>query len=297
MTIIVKLNGGLGNQLFQYAFARGVSVSTKTNFRLDVTPFHTYYKSDSYELSKFNIQEHIAKETDMFGFVWLRKHNTFFNFIYHRLKFNKILRLWYYMEKTFMYDQNVFSRKGTTYFDGFWQTEKYFKNIEDDVRKEITLKAALSPQSQKIQEEIQKTQSVSIHVRRFDTRFDTESKHKPWHSLCSPEYYERAIEHIVKHVKSPHFFIFSDNYEWAAETFKTLKYPFTLVGNGKEKNHEDMILMSQCKNHIIANSSFSWWGAWLNPRKDKIVVAPQKWFEGAPKNDIRDLMPKEWIKL
>ena len=293
MTLIVKLNGGLGNQLFQYAFARGVSTRMKTSFRLDTTPFHTYYKLDLYALSHFNIQENIAKDSDMFGLVWLRKYNTFFNFIYHRLRFNRLLHPWYYMEKTFMYDRDVFLAKKTTYFDGFWQTEEYFKDIADIIRKEITLKAPFSPYSQTIDDKIQKTQSVSIHARRFHA----ESREKPWHRLCPPEYYEHAIELIANRVLCPHFFIFSDSYEWAVEAFKDLKYPFTIVKNGNDKNYEDMILMSHSKHHIIANSSFSWWGAWLNPRKDKIVIAPQTWFENAPKNNIQDLVPKEWIKI
>lgn len=111
------------------------------------------------------------------------------------------------------------------------------------------------------------------------------------------QYYQKAIEYIAQRVDSPHFFIFSDDYEWSVENFKFLQFPYTCISNGADKNYEDMTLMSQCQYHIIANSSFSWWGAWLDPRKDKIVIAPKQWFANAPKNDTKDLLPDTWIKL
>lgn len=295
MRIIVKLNGGLCNQLFQYAFARALSERLKKEFRLDITPFSTYYKADPYGLSKFNIKENIAGDSDMCGFVWLRKHNKFFNFAYNRLRFKKILYPWYYLEKTFTYDPGVFLSKAS-YYEGFWQSEKYFKNIGDELRKEITLKTPLSAHSQNILKKIQETNSVSLHVRRYASEHIT-----PWHGLCSIEYYIKAISRIVALSPSPHFFIFSDNYPWVTENFlpvfKSLGYPFTLVENDNNKNGEDLMLMSRCKHYIIANSSFSWWGAWLNPKKDKVVIAPQKWFANAPKNNTKDLLPEEWIKM
>ncbi|MBU3968891.1 alpha-1,2-fucosyltransferase [Patescibacteria group bacterium] len=267
----------------------------KKEFRLDITPFSTYYKADPYGLSKFNIQENIAKDSDMCGFIWIRKHNTFFSFIYHRLRFNKLLSPWYYLEKTFMYDPDVFSSKAL-YFEGFWQCEKYFKNIKNELRKEITLKNPLSAHSQDILKKIRETNAISLHVRRYASEHII-----PWHGFCSIEYYIEAINQIVKCFPSPHFFIFSDNYPWVAENFlpvlKSLKYSFTLVENNNDKNGEDLILMSNCKHHIIANSSFGWWGAWLNPKKDKMVIAPKKWFAHAPKNNTKDLIPEEWITL
>ncbi len=293
--LIVKLNGGLCNQIFQYAFARALSSKRKIDFALDVTPFYTYYTADPYGLSKFNIKENIAKESDLGGFVWLRKHNAFFNFLYHRLRLKKIIKPWYYGEKTFTYDQEVFSSKAL-YFEGFWQSEKYFKDIADEIRKEITLKAPFSTHSLELLKKIEETNSVSIHVRRYA------SEHiRPWHGFCSAEYYIEAINQIASKVPSPNFFIFSDNYPWVIENFlpklKGLEYNFTLVENDNDKNAEDLILMSKCKHHIIANSSFSWWGAWLNPSKEKIVIAPQKWFANAPKNNTVDLIPNSWIKI
>lgn len=293
--IVVKLNGGLCNQIFQYAFARALSDRKKVGFSLDITPFSTYYTADPYGLSKFNIKENIAKDSDLLGFIWLRKHNSFFTFIYHRLRLKKIIKFWYYQEKSFRYDPETFTSKAS-YYEGFWQTEKYFKNIEGDIRKEITLKAPLSPHSKDILKKIEETTAISIHVRRYASENIT-----PWHGFCSEEYYLSAIKKILTSSHNPHFFIFSDNYSWVLENFvpklKSLNIQFTLVNNDNDKNAEDLILMSKCKHHIIANSSFSWWGAWLNPSKEKIVIAPQKWFAHAPKNDTTDLIPKEWFKM
>ena len=230
----------------------------------------------------------------MFGFVWARRHYRYFDSIYARLRLKKFFSF-YYHEKTFAFDPDVFTKKPTVYFDGFWQTEKYFMNIADQIRNEIQLKMPFEIYSQEISETIFKSNSVSIHVRR--TVFVSDPMISAFHGSCSLEYYKAAVEHICRNVKNPSFFLFSDDHEWVEENFKWLPGEHTVVKNGIEKNYEDMILMSQCKHHIIANSSFSWWGAWLNPRKDKIVIAPKRWFANAPKNDTKDLIPDGWIKM
>ena len=126
--IIVKIIGGLGNQLFQYAFARSVSLRLKTDFKLDVNSFNTYYKIRKYSLNHFNIKQRFAKDSDFFGFVWFIKQNKLFNTFYKYLRLKSKLMPFYYPERTFHFDPRVFSKNGT-YFDGFWQTEKYFKDI------------------------------------------------------------------------------------------------------------------------------------------------------------------------
>lgn len=293
MPIIVKLNGGLCNQIFQYAFARAVSHQNKTDFRLDISAFGNYYHYDPYGLSPFNIQEKLAKDSDMAGFVWIRKHARFFDFIYHKLRFKHVLKHWYYLEKGMLYDPEVFSSRAS-YFEGFWQTEKYFKNISEEIRKEITLKSPLSPHSIKMQSLIENSNAISLHVRRYQ-----HENLKPWHGFCTPEYYLEAIKIIAQKTTAPHFFIFTDDYEWLEtnliDKLRSTGYPFTSIG--KNPNYEDLMLMAKCRHHILANSSFSWWGAWLNPRRDKIVIAPKQWFAHAPKNNTRDLLPDGWLKI
>lgn len=296
--IIVKITGGLGNQLFQYAFARSVSLHLKTEFKLDINPFTTYYKIRKYSLNHFNTKQQFAKDLDFFGFVWLIKQNKLFNIFYKYLRLKSKLMPFYYPQRIFHFDPRVFS-KNRTYFDGFWVTEKYFKNIESILREELTLVNPFSKENQTILEEIKKTNAVSIHVRRYiknaDKKFGATSE---LHGTCSVDYYKKAIKHIKQYENDPHFFVFSDNYEWAVNNFKHLPYKMTFLNNTDEKDYEDLILMASCKHNIIANSTFSWWGAWLNPNKNKIVIAPSKWFNNVKENvDTEDVIPESWIKI
>jgi len=293
--IIARLIGGLGNQLFQYAFARSVSSRLKTDFLLDASPFHTYYKLHKYSLGHFNIKELFAKDSDFFGFVWLRNRQKIFDASYTRLRLKSKLMPFYYPEQMFHFDPSVFS-KNKTYFDGFWQTEKYFQEIAPELRKEITLKKPFSEYSQNIFEQIKKTPAVSLHVRRAD--YVTDPQANLIFGACSMEYYQRAIAHVTRHEPSPHFFVFSDDHAWAVENFKSLPYPVTCVKNTAEKNYEDLMLMSSCDHNIIANSTFSWWSAWLNQNKNKVVIAPKQWFNTKKTTtDTKDVIPDSWIKL
>lgn len=297
MTIIIKTIGGLGNQLFQYAFGRAVSSKLKTDLLFDVDTSVIYKDLRVHEfcLGYFNTKVKQVKRSDLFGFIWLRRQKRVFSFLCNNLRLRKIFSSFYYVEKTFAFDKNVFLQKQPTYFEGFWQTERYFREIESEIRKEVIINKPLSEYSAGISTEIQKTDAVSLHVRRAD--YVTHDISNKFHGVCPPEYYENAIAYIVEKVPKPHFFMFSDDYDWVVNHFKDLPHPFTCIKNGADKNYEDLTLMSQCKHHIIANSSFSWWGAWLNPRKDKIVIAPKRWHAHAPKNDTKDLIPEGWIKI
>lgn len=292
--IIVKLQGGLGNQLFQYAFARGVSSKLKTDFRLDQAPFHTYYKLHKYSLDHFNVQENPARGLDFYGFVWIRRHARTFSFILRHILRNKTALIpFFYPEKGQRFDPDVFL-KNNRYFDGYWNTEKYFTDIKGELQKEIAMKCPLSPYSQGISDAIKASNAISLHVRRAD--YVSNKKVQESFGICSMEYYQAAIAHIAVKVPSPHFFIFSDDHAWASENFRSLPYPVTCVSNTADKNYEDLTLMSQCKHNIIANSTFSWWGAWLNKNPLKIVVAPKTWF--ISKNfDTSDVVPESWLRM
>jgi len=290
MSIIVQLYGGLGNQLFQYAFARGVSAKLQCHYRLDNGAFGRYYMLDKYALQHFNLEEKLARTGDFCGFVWLRNHNTLFTLLYERLRLKKIMNPWYYKQKYFPFDPAVFTRDHT-YFAGFWQTEKYFKHIAPEIRRELTLKKPLGPKAAEIAEQMEKTEAVSIHVRRYAADAG------PMFGYCRQEYYDAAMDHISKRIPNARFFLFSDDYDWVRRNFKTGNHKVTIVDNGLERHFEDLALMAKCRHQIIANSTFSWWGAWLNPNPNKIVIAPKIWFANFPKNDTRDLIPEEWIKM
>ena len=296
MSIIVRVVGGLGNQLFQYAFARSLSARLGTDFKLDINSFSTFYKLHKYSLQYFNIKENLARDGDFFGFVWLRKQNRLFNAFYRHLRLKRKIMPFYYPEHTFHFNPEAFQAKDGTYFDGHWNTEKYFKNIRAELLKELTLKEPLSPYSQGIFEKIKNSRAVSIHVRRGDYVANS-ATNEIW-GTCSMEYYKKAIDQIVKREPKPHFFIFSDDYDWAIENFKSLPYPVTCISNTAEKNYEDLTLMSHCRHNIIANSTFSWWAAWLNNNPDKIVVGPERWFNTKKAStDTRDVISETWIKL
>ena len=297
MAIIIRIQGGTGNQLFQYAFARGVASKLGVTFLIDRTVMdNTKYDPHKihrkYSLDKFNTKIEFAPDK---GFVAVRKHYKLFDTFYKYLRMKRFFLPFYFPERTFAFDEEVFERKDGTYFDGDWQTEKYFKHIEDEIRSEITEATPLSYKNQGILDGIKKANAVSLHVRRGD--YTTDPLAIVYHGTCDMSYYKRAMEHIEKHVENPHYFIFSDDYNWSVENFAFLGENYTCVQGTEGKDHEDMILMSNCKHHIISNSSFGWWAAWLNPNKEKIVVAPTVWFRNAPKANTTDIIPDRWVKL
>ncbi|MCK4744844.1 alpha-1,2-fucosyltransferase, partial [Candidatus Parcubacteria bacterium] len=201
------------------------------------------------------------------------------------------LRLVITKEQHSHFDSKILKLIGNIYLDGYWQSEKYFKNIENSIRKEFTLKNDLQLKAKKLLRKIKNTESISIHIRRNDY-----ISHKPanqYHGVCHLSYYKKAINVIIKKIDDPHFFVFSDDIDWCKKNLK-IKFPTIFVEGNKD--YEDLILMSKCKHNIIANSTFSWWGAWLNNNPNKIVIAPKKWFRKKSIN-TKDLIPKTWIKI
>jgi len=284
--IITKLIGGLGNQMFQYAAGRRAAYVNNAELKLDITGYENQegMTPRAYMLHIFNIQENFASESEINK---LKKENIFFN------KLNKFIPVFknsYIKEKHFYFDQDILNIKDNSYLEGYWASEKYFKDIEDIICKEFTLKDKSDVINQKIISRIKKCDSVSIHIRRGDYVFD--EKINKYHGECNLDYYLKAIALIAKKVKSPHFFVISDDIKWAKQNLY-LKFPCIYVDhNIGKKDYEDMRLMSECKHNIIANSSFSWWGAWLN--KNKVVIAPKRWFTDKSIN-TEDLIPNSWI--
>lgn len=288
--IIAKLIGGLGNQMFQYAIGRHLAHINCTELKLDISGFNDY-KLHAYGLSHFNIVENFATEKEVTKFQKYKRKPGRKWFLYNRLVANETK---YVQEKQFHFDPRILETRKEAYLDGYWQTEKYFKDIKDIIRQDFILKLPLGDKSKKIAENIRSCEAVAIHIRRGD--YVTNQQTNEYHGTCGIDYYRKAIEILAEKVSDPHIFIFSDDHEWVKNNV-TLKYPATYVSHNKaDKNYEDLKLISLCKHQIIANSSFSWWGAWLNPNKEKIVIAPTKWFQ-APKMDTRDIIPDSWIKL
>jgi hypothetical protein len=179
------------------------------------------------------------------------------------------------------------------YLMGNWQSERYFAHISNTVRADFSFRDLLAGKNNELAEFIGKVNAVSLHVRRGDIASNPASL--AVHGLCSLDYYRRAIEHVATRLTKPEFVIFSDDMNWVRENLH-INYPCHYVDHNKGlESYNDMRLMSLCRHHILANSSFSWWGAWLNPKIDKIVVAPHRWC--AADYDSSDIVPSSWIQM
>jgi len=289
--IIVKLLGGLGNQMFQYAMGRSLADRYNVSLKLDVAAFE-HYRLRRYELDDFNIRAEIASENDIASLRVSTKHHT----LWHRVK-KRLLpssSKMVFAESSFAYDERFEGVMPPAYLEGYWQTERYFVNDAGAIRNDFTLREPLDAANTAMLEQIQTVNAVSLHVRRGDYVNDRNtSRH---HGICSLEYYAAAVGYITDHVENPHIFIFSDDQEWAEENLNFRCHTKFAALNSNNRGVFDMVLMQHCRHHIIANSSFSWWGAWLNPSPHKIVIAPRIWFQKASQ-DTRDLIPPTWIKL
>lgn len=291
-SVITRLNGGLGNQLFQYAAGLALADRLGVPLKMDLSEFETYHLR-RFELNKFNIGAGLATSDETAGFVvnpsrFQRNYSRFA--ILLGLGFNKIA----FKQRKFGYDNTFENIRHPMYLNGYWQSEKYFKSAEDKLRGELSLVNKLGEASQKILEAIPQCPAVSLHIRRGD--YISNPSAALVHGVCSLDYYYSAIRYISTHVANPHFFVFSDDLQWARDNLK-ISYPVEYVeANGPDRGEEDMWLMKSCKHHIIANSSFSWWSAWLNDRQGKIVIAPRIWFLDK-KIDTRDLIPEQWHKI
>jgi hypothetical protein len=291
--IIVQLIGGLGNQLFQYSMARRIAYKNNATLKLDISSFDSY-KLREYKLSHFNINAELAQFDEVGQIRRMKRknaHSRFYNFLDNFKPYYKrsVIR-----EQFFHFDPNILKVSNNVYLEGYWQSEKYFRDIEDIVRRELTFRNEPDIINKKMVREIMNKEAISIHIRRGD--YISDPLINQIYGDCPMVYYNLAIKKISKAIEKPHFFVFSDDPLWARNNLK-IDYPLTLVShNHADKDYEDLRLMSLCQHHIIANSSFSWWAAWLCANKEKIVIAPKKWFNSA-EHDTRDLIPNTWLRV
>lgn len=283
--LISQLTGGLGNQMFQYAAAKAQALRLGVDLYLDKTHFLTTPLGKKnlrqYELSHFNIDEKFIKP----NFHWAKKY----------LNTSKVYTGFDTFREAHVHvHPDFYDIKDNTYIEGVFQSEQYFKDFEEEIRKRFTFKTQPAGENLTLLKKIETVNAVSIHVRRGDYISNPETQ--KIHGVCDLDYYRRAIELIGDKVESPYFFLFSDEPEWVQQNL-VLKHPFEVINhNSGENSFEDMRLMSTCKHHIIANSSFSWWGAWLNSNKSKVVIAPKEWFADK-QHDTSDIIPENWLKV
>ncbi len=295
--VISRLSGGMGNQMFQYALGRKLSLEYDVPLKLDTTfllqrvafpaTLRPHFVFRNYDLDVFKVAATIADKNDMKW--WQRpilsgKPMLFIDAVLRKVP---ILRGW---EKSFTFDPHLLSLGPDVYLAGFWQSPKYFDSIRETLIKDFTLVKPLSQASEKLQAEIKSCNAVCVHVRRSDIAY------KSFHGDIGKEYYDVALQYIALTENIEKIYVFSDDIAWCKEN---MQFPSPTMFVGPEyagqKGEEHLVLMSTCNHFIIPNSTFSWWAAWLSTNHDKIVVAPKRWFSGTI--DTTDLIPEEWIRL
>lgn len=287
--IVVRLKGGLGNQLFQYAAGRHLAHINNTELIVDTSVLESP-ESDKiprvYELGIFNVKCTLADEKIVNQF-----HGTEFS-AYDRamtklFSFGKNKK---YRYDGFGFDEHLLELRGNYYLCGYFMSDKYFKAIEDIIRKELVIKPESLPAENEISQQIRQTNSVAVHIRRGDYIRNLSSMEA--HGLCSKDYYSKSIEYLKNTLgENAHYFIFTDDEAWIKKEMNW-DIPYTLVSN--KSTVEDFYWMSLCKHAIIANSTFSWWAAWLISNPDKIVIMPKHWTNNVRSEEIK-LNPKNWI--
>ncbi len=284
--IISYISGGLGNQLFQYATGRCLADLNNTELKLDVSSFESY-QLRNFDLNAFNLRASFATPGEITRLIPSHNFEKAFQYL-SPLKKRK-----YYREKYFHFDDAVLKLGMDVYLKGYFQSEKYFLPIKEKLRNDFSIKKEKPGIAGEFKSQLRDKNSIAVHIRRGDFSKDDITMH--YHGTLPADYYHHAIRLIQSKLPNPHFYFFSDDIQWVKEN---LQVPGAVYVSGEiTKNHiEDLYLMSQCRHNIIANSSFSWWGAWLNNNPDKIVIAPKKWFNKGPK-DTQDLIPEGWIKI
>lgn len=288
--IIVALKGGLGNQMFQYALGRRLSIDRGSPLLLDLRAF-TRDPLRSFSLSCFCIAARVATDADLANWppqVGLTRH-------VRRLadtltgRSTRVI-----VERKVSFDATVLNADSSAYFDGYWQSDRYFSAIADILRNEFKPRSVLSARFAQLSNELGQVKTISVHVRRGD--YVTSPHTKVYHGTCEPGWYRRALRFLCERADVQRVFVFTDDPVWARENLR-LEVEATVIDPAPPgSEYEDMLLMALCEHHIIANSSFSWWGAWLNSRPGKIVVAPARWFAGGPK-DTQDIVPNDWYRI
>lgn len=284
--IVVKLKGGLGNQMFQYACGRAVALHNQTTLKLDLSDYNQR-SLRKFLLDDLNVQYSIATKADLgvFGISSNMFKNIFPNM-------GKTYTPIYKEHKHFDFDTQVFALEPPVYLDGYWQCKDYPDQIKRILHKEFTLKDSTNREYCKLLQQIERHTSVGVHIRRGDLVHNKQTKVA--FGYCDIQYYLNAMNYIEQRYIDPTFFVFSDDIPWCKAHIKRKNVFFVEMHNLYVEVSE-MMLMSASKHQIISNSTFSWWAAWLNTNRKKIVIAPIPW----RKDDIevKNLLYPTWITL
>ena len=263
------------------------------SYLLDRAPRQNFTYRD-YNLDIFNLEVKIADNQEIEKFLLLQNKKLKYEILFNAI--NPFKKYKYFKEKSFLFDKNVFQYYPNIYLDGYWQSEKYFLDIKEVITSNFQLKLQLlSDREKDWLDKVQKSTSVCLHIRRGD--LVSNSAANQFHGVICLEYIYKAIEIIASKIKTPTFFIFSDDMNWCKTNIK-IDYQIYFIDhfNPVDMFPIDFQLMTNCQHFIISNSTFSWWAAWLSQYRDKIVIAPQNWFRASEIN-TKDLVPDSWIRI
>jgi Glycosyl transferase family 11 len=295
--VATQMLGGLGNQLFQYAAGRALAQRLGARLVLDCTVISNAARR--FVLDRYPIDADIVRDVPgklhrryfrLPGTLGRRLTDAFHDHVptthqigEHRFKV-------FGEKRWFTYDPFFEKLAGSIYLTGYWQSYRYFEDAAETIRGEIRPPWAPSDANRAWLARIEAANAVCLHVRRGD--YLDHQGEAPL--VCAPRYYEQSVAHIRRSLPEPQFFVFSDDIAWCRETFADAGFAF-VDSNGADDAADDLRLMAACRHHIIANSSLSWWGAWLARQPEQVVIAPQPWLPGVTSD--RDLLPAQWIRL
>lgn len=290
---IVKIYGGLGNQMFQYAFALELEQRRGEPVYLDLSGFEDYGLHNGFELERvFGIQTRVAPPDIV------RRLSVPSSGLVNRFRRKYLTKKTHFIDRYFGYYPAVFDREGDCYYDGYWQSEKYFVDVEEAVRRVFRFREGLGERNEALLQDLPGPR-VSLHVRRGDY-LKSENL-----NVCTPAYYEAALAELRASIPIRSILVFSDDISWCRENLQLEAQTTAYIDwNTGLESWRDMALMTRCDHHIIANSSFSWWGAWLNPRMSKRVFAPRPWNMREINNtdhyysySFSDIIPASWERV
>jgi len=273
--------------MFQYALGRNLAIKHRTSLTLDIS---SHLKGEGITARKFSLSDFEIKASVVTNPI---VSDSLVSTILKRIDFV----LPYYLRREvrecgFEFDKNILRSTNDSYLVGYWQSEEYFREISSVIVSDFTLKPTSSWNNPQLAKFIKSSNAVSVHFRRGDYVNNKEVMRV--HGVCDLGYYAKALEALRRNETDIQLIVFSDDCAWVKENFK-VDHPVYFVDNECAAS-EEIILMSLCKHNIIANSTFSWWGAWLNQNPNKVVIAPKQWFALAERNSS-DLIPKTWITV
>lgn len=290
----VAVYGGLGNQMFQYAFCESLKKHGKSS-RISFSSFFYFNHHNGFALTNaFNIK--LQFPLNLMSFVLTRMHfiyrNRYSAFVFRNVikRYHNLFYKEYKEKQEFVFDPEVYNQDSRM-FRGIWQVVDYLDGVEQKIASDFSFTKPADEANMKLISQIENCNAVSLHIRRGDYL------NSEWADILGVikgmGYYERSVKYIKERVSDPHFFIFSDDINWVKDNLKLTECTYVDHNKGTD-SYIDMYLMSLCKHNIIANSTFSWWGGWLNKNSEKIVIMPEKWIN---REACYGIFPENWIKL